>query len=155
MSDLPRGEIIFPTKLGRVRLTFSSGGVTGLKFCRQLSINGSIPNFVKQARRQLRQYAAGKRIRFTVLLDLSSGTKFQQLVWKVLQKIPDGETRSYAWVARQIGNPKAARAVGAACGANPVLLLVPCHRVVASDGGLGGFSCGLPLKRQLLNLEAR
>ena len=88
-------------------------------------------------------------------LDLSAGTQFQQQVWQALRTIPRGETRSYAWVARQIGRPKAARAVGAACGANPVLLLVPCHRVVASDGTLGGFSCGLPLKRRLLALEAQ
>ena len=155
MADLRCGTVTFPTKLGLVRLTFSVRGVTGLKFCRQLLISDPVPNFVKQARHQLQQYAAGKRIRFTMPLDLASGTKFQQSVWKVLRKIPYGETRSYAWVARQIGNPKATRAVGAACGANPVLLCVPCHRVVASDGALGGFSCGLSLKRQLLKLEAR
>ena len=67
--------------------------------------------------------------------------------------IPRGETRSYAWIAKKIGKPRAARAVGAACGANPVPIIVPCHRVIASDGSLGGFGGGLPLKRRLLKLE--
>ena len=155
MADIRCGAVTFQTKLGPVRLRFSVRGITGLKFCQKLSSSSSIPNFVKQARHQIQQYAACKKNRFAVPLDLSSGTKFQQSVWKVLRKIPYGETRSYAWVAQQISNPKAARAVGAACGANPVLLLVPCHRVVARDGALGGFSCGLSLKRQLLKLEAR
>ncbi len=86
-------------------------------------------------------------------MDLSSGTSFQQKVWRALTKIPRGQTRSYAWVARQIGKPKAVRAVGAACGANPVPVIVPCHRVIASDGSFGGFGGGLPMKRQLLRLE--
>ena len=88
-------------------------------------------------------------------VDLRAGTAFQQVVWRMLQTIPYGETRSYAWVARQIGKPKATRAVGAACGANPVPIVVPCHRVVGSDGSLGGFSGGLALKRRLLALEGQ
>jgi O-6-methylguanine DNA methyltransferase len=86
-------------------------------------------------------------------MDLSSGTDFQRRVWRALQKIPRGQTRSYGWVARKIGRPKAARAVGTACGANPVPIIIPCHRVIASDGSLGGFGGGLPLKRRLLALE--
>lgn len=74
-------------------------------------------------------------------------------MWRALLKIPRGETRSYAWVARQIGKPRATRAVGAACGANPVPIVVPCHRVIASDGSLGGFGGGLAWKRKLLRLE--
>jgi methylated-DNA-[protein]-cysteine S-methyltransferase len=86
-------------------------------------------------------------------VDLSSGTAFQRKVWRALTKIPYGQTRSYAWVARAIGAPKALRAVGTACGANPVPLIIPCHRVIASDGSLGGFGGGLRLKRRLLRLE--
>jgi O-6-methylguanine DNA methyltransferase len=82
-----------------------------------------------------------------------TGTKFQQAVWKQLLKIPAGKTLSYAEIARRIRNPKAVRAVGSACGANPVPLLVPCHRVVASNGKLGGFGGGLPLKKALLKSE--
>ena len=86
-------------------------------------------------------------------LDLEDNTPFQMKVWQALRAIPYGRVRSYGWVARKIGKPRAARAVGSACGANPVPLLVPCHRVVAGDGSLGGFSGGLLNKRRLLKLE--
>lgn len=102
---------------------------------------------------QFTRYFAGEAVRFRVPLDLRAGTAFQRKVWRVLRRIPYGETRSYGWVARQIGCPRAMRAVGAACGANPVPILVPCHRVVRSDGSLGGFSGGLAVKRALLRLE--
>jgi O-6-methylguanine DNA methyltransferase len=82
-----------------------------------------------------------------------TGTKFQQSVWKALTEIPAGKTVSYADVARGIKKPKAARAVGTACGANPVPVLVPCHRVIATNGGLGGFGGGLSLKRTMLEAE--
>jgi O-6-methylguanine DNA methyltransferase len=100
---------------------------------------------------QVAEYLEGKRERFELPLDLR-GTPFQLRVWGELLRIPYGETRSYADVARAIGEPGAPRAVGAANGANPVALVVPCHRVVATHG-LGGYGGGLPLKRQLLALE--
>jgi O-6-methylguanine DNA methyltransferase len=75
-------------------------------------------------------------------------------VWRILTKIPRGETRSYGWVAQQVGKPRASRAVGAACGANPVPVIIPCHRVIAGDGSIGGFGGGLPMKRRLLALES-
>lgn len=86
-------------------------------------------------------------------IDFSSGTPFQQRVWESLRKIPRGETRSYGEVAQAIGHPGAARAVGTACGLNPVSLLIPCHRVVASGGGLGGYGWGPERKQALLDLE--
>lgn len=82
-----------------------------------------------------------------------AGTPFQKKVWRAIQKIPYGETRSYLWIAKKIGKPKAMRAVGQACGANPLPLLIPCHRVVASHQKIGGFTGGLLLKRRLLQLE--
>ncbi|MGA0326576.1 MAG: methylated-DNA--[protein]-cysteine S-methyltransferase [Limisphaerales bacterium] len=87
-------------------------------------------------------------------LDLSAGTGFQQAVWRALMQIPYGATQTYGELALRIGKPGASRAVGTACGRNPVPVLVPCHRVVASGGKLGGFSAGLSWKRTLLNLEA-
>jgi methylated-DNA-[protein]-cysteine S-methyltransferase len=87
-------------------------------------------------------------------LDISKGTPFQQKVWKALLTIPAGETRSYGDIAAAVGTPGAARAVGAACGANPIPLLVPCHRVLAAHKKLGGFSAGLKWKRLLLEREA-
>jgi len=88
-------------------------------------------------------------------LDFSKGTPFQQKVWRALVKIPAGETRSYGEIAAAVGEPGAARAVGAACGANPIPVLVPCHRVLAAHKKLGGFSAGLKWKRLLLAREAR
>jgi O-6-methylguanine DNA methyltransferase len=87
-------------------------------------------------------------------LDLSRGTAFQQRVWRALLKIPAGETRSYGEIAEAVGAPGAARAVGAACGANPIPVIVPCHRVLAAGKKLGGFSAGLKWKRLLLEREA-
>lgn len=84
---------------------------------------------------------------------LKGATPFQKKVWKVLQTIPYGETRTYKWVAQKIGKPRAVRAVGQACGANPLPLIIPCHRVVASGGKLGGFSLGVAMKKRLLKLE--
>ena len=102
---------------------------------------------------RLRRYLAGERVDFPQALDFTGGTPFQQQVWQALRRIPAGETRSYGWVAAVIGKPKAARAVGQAVGANPINIVVPCHRVVGSDGSLTGYGGGLPLKQRLLDLE--
>ena len=91
--------------------------------------------------------------KITIDWDSIKGTPFQKKVWRAIATIPRGETRSYAWLARKVGNPKAYRAVAAACGANPLAPLIPCHRVIASDGSLGGFTGGLSKKRRLLMLE--
>lgn len=108
---------------------------------------------LQSAIEQLMDYFRGKLREFCVPLDLR-GTRFQLDVWRVLLRIPYGETRSYAEIAEEIGNAKAVRAVGHANGSNPIAIIVPCHRVVASDGGLGGYGGGLELKRRLLALEA-
>lgn len=107
---------------------------------------------LRDAARQLVEYLGGERTTFELPLDLR-GTPFQRAVWAVLQAIPYGETRSYADVARAVGHPRAVRAVGSANGANPVALVVPCHRVIRSGGGLGGYAGGLDLKRRLLAME--
>lgn len=105
-----------------------------------------------QTERQLGEYFAGARTAFTVALDMV-GTDFQKKVWQALLTIPFGETRSYADIARQLGNPKACRAVGAANGRNPISIIVPCHRAIGSNGALTGFAGGLEAKRYLLSLE--
>lgn len=102
--------------------------------------------------RQLEEYFAGKRTEFTMPLDLR-GTEFQRKCWKALLKIPYGKTRSYAQIARAVGCPQGFRAVGMANHDNPVPIIVPCHRVLASDGTLGGYGGGLEMKRRLLELE--
>jgi len=103
---------------------------------------------------RFRIYFGGHRVTFPDQLDLSEATTFQRQVWEITRLIPYGETRSYAWVAEQIGQPRAVRAVGQALGKNPLPIIIPCHRVIASDGKLGGFSGGVKMKKRLLSLEA-
>ena len=105
-----------------------------------------------RARRQLAEYFAGERTRFDLPLR-AEGTEFQRRVWAALSGIPYGETRSYAEMAAELGRPRAVRAVGAANGRNPLPIVVPCHRVIGSDGSLTGFGGGLPTKAWLLRHE--
>jgi methylated-DNA-[protein]-cysteine S-methyltransferase len=107
---------------------------------------------LRDTERQLAEYFTGRRKVFDLALDLA-GTEFQTKVWRALLTIPFGETRSYAQIARQIGHPKAVRAVGAANGRNPISIVTPCHRVIGSSGALTGFAGGLATKEQLLRLE--
>lgn len=108
---------------------------------------------LKQVSQQLAEYFAGQRSRFEVPLDLACGTAFQQSVWQALLAIPYGGTASYGEVSRRIGKPTAVRAVGAAVGRNPVSIIVPCHRVMGTDGSLTGYAGGLHRKIALLKLE--
>jgi len=105
-----------------------------------------------KTRRQLDEYLEGRRKAFDIPV-LMVGTDFQRRVWDALLRIPYGATSTYGQIAEDIGSPRAARAVGSACGANPISIIVPCHRVIGSDGGLVGYGGGLPLKRKLLALE--
>ena len=109
---------------------------------------------LRQAVDQLGRYFAGERVQFTCPLDLH-GTPFQLKVWNALTRIPYGERRSYTEIAREIGHPSAVRAVGAANGANPIAIIVPCHRVIGSNGSLTGYGGGLPTKAWLLDLEKK
>ena len=108
---------------------------------------------LREARKQLLEYLAGTRHSFDLPLDLSRGTMFQRRVWKTLQSIPYGQLWSYRGLASRVGGVQYARAVGGAVGANPLPIVVPCHRVIAQDSTIGGFSSGLPAKRRLLALE--
>jgi len=107
---------------------------------------------LRKAIRQLDEYFAGRRKTFDLPL-APEGTPFQLAVWRALRDIPYGETQSYGDIARRIGKPKAVRAVGAANGANPISIVVPCHRVIGADGSLTGYGGGLPRKQKLLALE--
>lgn len=107
----------------------------------------------EQAREEIVEYFAGRRAFFSVPIDLSGTPDFQRRVLEAAKRIPFGEARPYAWIAERIGHPHAVRAVGTALGRNPVPLIVPCHRVWRSDGGLGGYLFGGELKRRLAELE--
>ena len=114
------------------------------------------PHLFQDLIKRLRTYFSGHQVDFVDFpdkLDLSGATGFQRKVWEATRLIPYGETRSYRWVAEQIKKPGALRAVGQALGRNPLLIIVPCHRVLASSGQLGGFTSGIEMKRQLLHLE--
>lgn len=104
--------------------------------------------------KQVREYLEGKRKTFDIPLDIQ-GTEFQKRVWQRLQKIPYGKTKSYKDIATELDDPKACRAVGTANGKNPVPIIIPCHRVISSDGSMGGFAWGLELKSKLLDIECR
>lgn len=106
----------------------------------------------QQVARELTEYLEGRRSQFTVV-GSPEGTPFERRCWDALQQIPYGETRTYGDIARAVGNPKGSRAVGSANHKNPIPIIIPCHRVVAAGGGLGGYGGGLELKRRLLALE--
>jgi len=106
----------------------------------------------RDALNQLQEYFQGRRRVFTLPLELR-GTEFQRSVWEAVAGVPYGETRSYGYIARKLGKPKAYRAVGAANGANPIPIVIPCHRIIGSDGSMTGFGGGIPIKEKLLVLE--
>jgi methylated-DNA-[protein]-cysteine S-methyltransferase len=111
-------------------------------------------DFFDDLMQRLRNYFGGHRATFPDELNLSQATAFQREVWEITRLIPYGETKSYTWVAEQLGKAGAVRAVGKALARNPLPIIIPCHRVVANDGKLGGYSGGVGMKRHLLQLEA-
>ena len=146
--------------VGRLTLVASDDGLAGILWQKerrgrvrlQLDAEDGRHPVLVETRRQLTEYFAGRRQAFSLKLDFN-GTAFQKQVWNALLTIPFGETRSYGEIARQIGRPAAARAVGAANGKNPVSIVAPCHRVIGSTGTLTGFAGGLEAKARLLALE--
>jgi O-6-methylguanine DNA methyltransferase len=156
-------ELSIPTADGEFLARYSERGLCELNFPQRSKTKGSsvnkfrLPPAVKawheQTAKALAAVLAGEEPSRLPPLDLSSGTEFQQQVWTALLGIRCGQTLSYGQVAAAIGKPKALRAVGGACGANPVPVLVPCHRVLAANHAIGGFSSGLDWKRTLLKRE--
>lgn len=142
------------TSVGVFRAEFRSGRLVALHFPdhRRRAVASKEP-VARELARQLAGYLGGTRRRFDIEVDLSAGTEFQREVWRAIARIPFGKTKSYGAIAREIGKPGAARAVGSACGRNPIPVIVPCHRVRAGHNRLGGFSGGLAWKRRLLALE--
>jgi methylated-DNA-[protein]-cysteine S-methyltransferase len=143
--------MIIDSPVGPLTLVERDGALTQLSF----GAHGDSPAtaFLQRAVTQLNEYFAGSRHSFDLPL-APSGTEFQLACWRALAEIPYGETRSYGEQARRIGRPDRARAVGAANGANPIAIILPCHRVIGADGSLVGFGGGLETKRRLLDLEA-
>lgn len=141
--------------VGFLELHASEQAVTGIRFCGKSpksASDGQTTPLLWEAARELEEYFAGKRHTFGFPI-AAKGTPFQQKVWRALQTIPYGETRTYKQIAEQIGHPKAYRAVGMANNRNPLPIVVPCHRVVGSDGKLVGYAGGVDLKTKLLGIE--
>jgi methylated-DNA-[protein]-cysteine S-methyltransferase len=152
----------FESPVGELRLVADAVGLIAILWPKEKPGRVRLPDVVHDAShpvlvetgRQLQEYFAGSRVVFDLPL-APRGTLFQQRVWQQLLAIPYGETRSYGQIARTLGNPNAMRAVGAANGRNPISIVTPCHRVIASDGTLAGFAGTLAAKRYLLDLEQR
>ena len=151
-----------PTKIGNLYLVASDVGLQGVYLKRRFpkvkmveTLNGQQPaiKILKKSVEALDKYFAGQLMDFDLPLDIN-GTPFQTNVWKQLSLIPYGKTCSYKDIAKKIKNEKAVRAVGTANGKNPLCIVIPCHRVIAADGTLGGYSGGLDIKAKLLELEA-
>lgn len=156
---------VFPTKLGFIGLMRTRLGLRKVtlplpsydRVIVELNVLGGgideNPDDFASLRDKVRRYLEGERIVFDEELDLSDSTEFQKKVWKVTRSISYSETHSYLWIAQQVGNFQACRAVGMALARNPIPIIIPCHRVIANNGGLGGFSGGLAMKKMFLKLE--
>ena len=144
----------YDTELGSVTFAEEDGALLAISTCRSCEGVCLETALIKEAHRQLCEYLTGERWEFNLPLKLL-GTDFQKRVWKALCEIPYGETRSYKQIAEAIGNPKAVRAVGMANHRNPLLIVVPCHRVIGVDGKLVGYAAGIDKKAFLLQLEAK
>lgn len=149
--------IEFDSPIGRIRVLESGSKITGLEIAVSKSKKTApAPSKVLlQAKAELEKYFAGKQSKFEIPVDYSQGTDFQKAVWKEIAKIPFGKTKSYVEIAKAIGRPKASRAVGGAVGANPIPLIVGCHRVLGASGTVTGYSGGkgIPTKLWLLKHE--
>ncbi|MEA5093408.1 MAG: methylated-DNA--[protein]-cysteine S-methyltransferase [Sedimentibacter saalensis] len=144
---------VFQTKIGIVAIEDNGTEITDVNVISENhSIEVNETSLLKNAALQLNEYLEGKRNSFDLPLN-PNGTEFQKKVWAALCDIPYGETRSYKQIAEYIGNPKACRAVGMANNKNPIMIFIPCHRVVGSDGSLTGYAGGLDMKEKLLSLE--
>jgi O-6-methylguanine DNA methyltransferase len=158
-------ELPIPTRDGRFTARYSKKGLAQMDFPKvgsarraDRTLRRSVPtntvfHWHRATEAALKNLLAGRTVKKLPPLDLSGGTEFQQAVWRELRRISPGKTRSYGEVAQAIGKPKAVRAVGGACGANPIPVLVPCHRVLAAHRRIGGFGGGLGWKRRLLARE--
>lgn len=138
--------------IGALYLVFTDHILRGIDFQKpgEMLRKGNAPPLIKK---ELREYFEKGREEFTQKIAFARGTDFDREVWLALREVPYGETRTYKWLAGRIGKPNASRAVGQALGRNPIPIILPCHRIIESDGSLGGYSGGVDIKRRLLDME--
>ncbi|MBL7032043.1 MAG: methylated-DNA--[protein]-cysteine S-methyltransferase [Nitrospira sp.] len=144
---------IFDSPLGLLYLNSSGKCLTGISFEKPSDISFKESAVPENFKKELVSYFDGTGTGFKQKIKFLIGTDFEKKVWDSLKEIPFGETRTYKWVAEKIDNPSATRAVGRALSKNPVPIVVPCHRVIESDGSIGGYSAGVDTKRRLLDME--
>ena len=150
-----KNSFYYDTKIGRIEIEENGEAITKIDYIQkdiEEAIDGKETELLKKAIKQLNEYFEGKRSIFDLPL-APEGTEFQNKVWNALREIPFGETKSYGEIARIIGNEKASRAVGMANNKNPIMIVIPCHRVIGANGKLAGYAGGLEVKEMLLNLE--
>lgn len=145
---------VYHSPFGDMELDYEEDALTALKMAKKKAVGEAPEGLALAVFQELDEYFQGKRKTFDIPLR-THGTPFQEKVWAALRAIPYGEVRSYKEVAEAIGHPKAYRAVGMANNANPIFIIVPCHRVIGSDGSLTGYGGGLPMKKALLSLEKK
>lgn len=145
---------VIGSPIGKIEIKGDVSGILTVMFLDndEMVVSETIPSELKEAVTQLQEYFNGERREFTLKLS-PKGTDFQQKVWKELEKIPYGKTVSYQQIANNLGNPKVIRAAASANGKNPISIIIPCHRVIGSDGSLTGYAGGLHRKKWLLDLE--
>ena len=144
----------FNTPIGAIRLTEEGGSIIRIELTDVAGTSSAPTPLLREAEHQITAFLRGDRRQLDFPIRMV-GTPFQQRVWRTLQQIPYGATRTYGAIATAIGNPRASRAVGMACNKNPLLLIVPCHRVVGTGGKLIGFAYGTEAKRWILELEVK
>jgi methylated-DNA-[protein]-cysteine S-methyltransferase len=145
---------IISSPLGNIYISTQDDSISALRFTAEEISRDPLDGLLLEVKKQLDDYFSGKRKAFNLPV-LLSGTPFQYQVWSAVNKIPFGETTSYLKLSQEIGNPAAIRAVGAAIGANPILVIIPCHRIIGTNRQLTGYAGGLVRKEKLLELEGR
>lgn len=147
-------KFYYKSAIGLLEIIYKNDELISLKLVDKIGISCPTTNFIKNIILQLDEYFLGRRQKFDVAIN-PTGTNFQKKVWAELLRIPYGKTKSYQEIANAIGNPNSQRAVGAACNRNPILLIIPCHRVILKNGNVGGFVYGNQIKQKLLEIESR
>lgn len=142
----------YKSPIGILEIICENGKLVSLKLVDYCEKSNVETNFIKDIKKQLGEYFSGKRTTFDIKIN-PTGTDFQKMVRKELQNIPYGETKSYSEIAAAAGNRNAQRAIGNACNKNPIMIIIPCHRVISKNNNLGGYAYGRSIKQKLLNIE--
>ena len=142
----------YKSTIGILEIICENGKLVSLKLVDYCEKSNVETDFIKDIKKQLDEYFLGKRTIFNIKIN-PKGTDFQKLVWSELQNIPYGEIKSYSEIAAVAGNKNAQRAVGNACNKNPIMIIIPCHRVISKNNNIGGYAYGRSIKQKLLNIE--